>query len=446
MNVDTKADSFTEVLLTLSVPDAPAVGFTVTGSGFPPDSWIWITVEDITTGTQPVDGPDAFQPGPDGSFTRTGPTVLTCGHTVRANAFVQDVVVATSAAVTPRCAPPTGTTADVNATAATKAVHTDLMAAPERVDHRLVVGQALRGDDFDWPVSQPITALTDMGLPAPMFVEVDLTTFGVTPEHDTELFTLLRSHAAQGGLIGFSFHVNTPFNDSGSDHDRNDVDLPRLFDPDNPLTEAGRRWRAQLDRAAEVLQHFADVDAVVLFRPLHESNLEYFWWGAWAPEDFQALWRGMFRYLTTTKDLHNLLWVYSAARNSGGALSDPLRLYPGADLVDLVGLDIYDDNLSDAEPGESGYAAMLTLNKPFGITEYGAADWPEPHDGAVHLPNDRVIKLIKDRYPHTVLATAWYSRPFGGNGNRWQISDKPNPQALLRDAWAITLQRRRGSR
>jgi len=43
--------------------------------------------------------------------------------------------------------------------------------------------------------------------------------------------------------------------------------------------------------------------------------------------------------------------------------------------------------------------------------------------------------LIKDRYPHTVLASAWYS----ALGDNWQISDKPTPQALLLDPWAITL-------
>lgn len=42
--------------------------------------------------------------------------------------------------------------------------------------------------------------------------------------------------------------------------------------------------------------------------------------------------------------------------------------------------------------------------------------------------------MIKERYPLTVLATAWYS----ADGDNWQISDKPNPTALLLDPWAIT--------
>ena len=81
---------------------------------------------------------------------------------------------------------------------------------------------------------------------------------------------------------------------------------------------------------------------------------------------------------------------------------------------------------------------MQDLSKPFAITEYGAWNGTKtepPHDGAVYLPNDRVLALIKQRYPQTVLATAWYSK----DGDNWQISDKPRPAALLRDPWSITV-------
>jgi hypothetical protein len=77
---------------------------------------------------------------------------------------------------------------------------------------------------------------------------------------------------------------------------------------------------------------------------------------------------------------------------------------------------------------------MVALGKPFAITEYGAGNWPTLHDGAIDLPNPKVISLIKGQYPATVLATAWYS----SNGDNWQISDKPDPGALLLDPWAVT--------
>ena len=104
------------------------------------------------------------------------------------------------------------------------------------------------------------------------------------------------------------------------------------------------------------MSRFNADDTVTFFRPLHESNGAWFWWGQQDPAEFAALWQGMFRYLTDTKGLHNLLWVYSANRNFDGTREmDPARYYPGHDYVDVLALDIYDDDLTDAAPFRPGY-------------------------------------------------------------------------------------------
>jgi mannan endo-1,4-beta-mannosidase len=48
----------------------------------------------------------------------------------------------------------------------------------------------------------------------------------------------------------------------------------------------------------------------------------------------------MFYYLTNTKQLHNLLWVYSPDQSR----SEPSKYYPGDSYVDIVSLDVYIDN------------------------------------------------------------------------------------------------------
>lgn len=48
----------------------------------------------------------------------------------------------------------------------------------------------------------------------------------------------------------------------------------------------------------------------------------------------------MFNYLTTTKNLHNVLWVYSPDHSRGNRLA----YYPGAAYVDIVALDVYTDD------------------------------------------------------------------------------------------------------
>ena len=284
----------------------PAAGsYAVTGRGFDAGSWIWVTVEDTTDGTKPVDGPDAFQPDATGAFTRSAAAGLPCGHGFTAKAWVLDAVAATAGGVTAACAAggnpaADGVTADPAATDGSRNVLGYLRSAPGRADHRLVVGQALRGWDFDAPLDEPVTALTNAGLPAPKLLEVDVTDFGVTPEHDRQLYAVLFDHVARGGLVGLSFHANNPFT-GGSVYDRGNVNLFELSDPSNPQTWAGWSWRAELDQAAEVLLALRDAGAVVFFRPLHESNGEWFWWGQADPAAFRAAWKGTFDYLVNAR-------------------------------------------------------------------------------------------------------------------------------------------------
>jgi mannan endo-1,4-beta-mannosidase len=48
----------------------------------------------------------------------------------------------------------------------------------------------------------------------------------------------------------------------------------------------------------------------------------------------------MFNYLTYTKHLHNILWIYSPDQGA----SNPSMYYPGDNYVDIVGLDVYVDD------------------------------------------------------------------------------------------------------
>jgi beta-mannanase len=48
----------------------------------------------------------------------------------------------------------------------------------------------------------------------------------------------------------------------------------------------------------------------------------------------------MFNYLTSTKNLHNLLWIYSPDQSR----ANPSRYYPGDAYVDIVALDVYTDD------------------------------------------------------------------------------------------------------
>jgi hypothetical protein len=367
--------------------------------------------------------------------------------------------------------------ADKDATSVTKNFHLQLRTAVGRGTKRLIIGQELRGWDTDHPFDQPISGLT----PKPALLEVDLKDFrsyfhpedgiaadgqprderlkkGLSAEtdaaidRDDSMIQLLVDHARKSGVVGFCIHLGNPFNlnggaqnrkvrnDDGTERDMTAADLHQLTDPN---TQAGKQWKKGLDRAAEIIERInkgvgAPVpttipDVTILFRPLHESNQLVqltdtgFWWSYWGQAAFAPVWQDAFTYLTQTKKLHNLLWVFSATTKiQNGPLDDFTSHYPGDNLVDIVGMDIYNDSLYNLD---GWYEAILKKGKPVALTEYG------PDQNGLNQSNKVVIDAIHSRFPNLVYATCWYT----SGGNNYQISDKADTAALLTDPWSITV-------
>ena len=163
----------------------------------------------------------------------------------------------------------------------------------------------------------------------------------------------------EGGIVTLSAHLYNPANPKGGGLRDKGVDLNDLL---RDGTETHTRWMQEMDRIAAGLEELKEAGVVVLWRPFHEMNGGWFWWGAKDPDTFVQVWRQMFDYFTKTKGLDNLLWVYSPNHGEKTA-----KYYPGDDYVDLVGLDVYTDFLDKQHV--KGYDEVAALPKPFGFTD-----------------------------------------------------------------------------
>ena len=126
------------------------------------------------------------------------------------------------------------------------------------------------------------------------------------------------------------------------------------FDLGQALTEG--TWQkdfldSDIRKLATYLQLLEDEGIPVLFRPLHEAAGDYkwgawFWWGRYGAEKCKALWQYLYKELTETYGLDNLIWVWTAQTSKEGKLakvSDLQEWYPGDEYVDIVGADLYVD-------------------------------------------------------------------------------------------------------
>ncbi len=109
---------------------------------------------------------------------------------------------------------------------------------------------------------------------------------------------------------------------------------------------------ADLDAIAVELKKMKDADVPILWRPLHEAEGAWFWWGAEGPEACKELYRLMYKKFTEEYGLDNLIWVWTSSTSPAAA-----EWYPGDDVVDMIGCDKY--NAMDGLPNLSSIASTF---------------------------------------------------------------------------------------
>ena len=116
-----------------------------------------------------------------------------------------------------------------------------------------------------------------------------------------------------------------------------------------PGGDLNNSFNGYLDRVAEYAERMEKEGAPILFRPLHEHNGSWFWWGVKTstPEEFQKLWEYTVTYIRDTKGVHNFLYAYSPNGPFANE-QEYFTRYPGDKWVDIYGIDIYDDDQTGA--------------------------------------------------------------------------------------------------
>ena len=135
-----------------------------------------------------------------------------------------------------------------------------------------------------------------------------------------------------------------------------------------PGTEINERWRSQVDVIAWFLKQLRYADVPVLWRPYHEMNGGWFWWGKKEGEDgYKKLWQMMYERLVNFHGLDNLIWVYNTNEYKNGVDRHD-TYYPGDDFVDIIATDVYTEAFD-----QENYEQMIELagSKPIALGEVG---------------------------------------------------------------------------
>jgi len=142
-----------------------------------------------------------------------------------------------------------------------------------------------------------------------------------------------------------------------------------------PGTDLYKQWLKQVDNIASFLKQLQDAKVPVLWRPYHEMNGDWFWWGGRFEGKYTtaALYRQIFDRMVKYHKLNNLIWIWSVDRPSKeGREFD--KYYPGTKYLDILAIDIYGNDFS-----QSYYDGLIALSegKPLTLGEVGNPPAPE---------------------------------------------------------------------
>ena len=135
-----------------------------------------------------------------------------------------------------------------------------------------------------------------------------------------------------------------------------------------PGTELNERWQSQVDVIAFFLKQLRNAGVPVLWRPYHEMNGDWFWWGGRTGDNgYKKLYRMLYDRLVNFHQLNNLIWIFGGneVREKVGPYAD---YFPGHDVVDVLATDVYSTNYAGHD-----YEDLLALaaGKPIALAEVG---------------------------------------------------------------------------
>lgn len=149
----------------------------------------------------------------------------------------------------------------------------------------------------------------------------------------------------RGGVITAAWHFSNPVSKGGF-YWNDSLSLPavRYIIPGGDAHDKYKEILRSIGSWANSLRGADGHLIPIIFRPFHEFDGDWFWWGRkhCSREEFVALWRFTVGYLRDSLGVHNFIYAFSPD-NKFLTEEKYLERYPGDAWVDLVGMDNYGD-------------------------------------------------------------------------------------------------------
>ena len=215
----------------------------------------------------------------------------------------------------------------------------------------------------------------------------------------TRIHDEIIAHHERGGIITISWHPRNPLT-GGTAWDVADTTVVASVLPGGSEFEKFQTWMKRVGDFLLTLKTKDGQPVPVIFRPWHENNGSWFWWGQklCTDNEFHGLW-ALLQDELSSRGLTNLLWSYSPNLDGGWNEERFLARYPGNERVTLIGEDAYqwgtEEEFKTALTSDLKFLSDFAQKngKLLAMTECGMKNMPDSTWWT------RVLKPIMDQYP-----------------------------------------------
>lgn len=181
----------------------------------------------------------------------------------------------------------------------------------------------------------------------PAIIGLDITEIPHDPKLPTEengkrMGNAIAQIDSIGSIATLSAHWRNPMPGPNGISDYANVDLNRVL-PNGDLNSVYNNWLDEVVATAKYAVRADGSKIPFIFRPLHEANGNWFWWhyGHGGEEAYKKLFAYTINYIRQHGAKDQILAVFSPNANFNGDEKRYNQLYPGDDVVDILGYDGY---------------------------------------------------------------------------------------------------------
>ncbi len=323
---------------------------------------------------------------------------------------------------------------DQNATAETKALFHNLAELSQ--NHTLFGHQHATEYGHGWSGEEDRSDVKSVTGSHPAVIGIDVMGFSGQPENAIEkekerLRNVAQDHYNRGGVITVAWHFNNPVS-AGGFYWKDSVSKPavKYIIPGGAAHDQYKQILRGIGDWAQTTKGKDGKPVPMIFRPFHEFDGDWFWWGARhaTKEEFISLWRFTVSYLRDSLGVRNFLYAFSPD-NRFNTEAEFLDRYPGDAWVDMVGMDNYGDMGRDGSYNLEAATRKLKIVSDYAIKANKLAAFTETGLESIPNPawwNDVLLKVMKTPGMRLAYVLVWrndqhspthYYAPFPGHSS-----------------------------